>query len=241
VEFPIRINKYLAEKGHATRRGADALIESGIVFVNGKKALMGQQIQASDTVEVRGAQKSNYQYLLYYKPRGVITHSPEAHETDIAMQIKADHSIEGVFPVGRLDKDSEGLILLTNDGRITKRLLDPENDHEKEYEVLVDKRVTGAFLRQLTHGVSIEGYRTKPAAAVVDTRNDCKLHITLTEGKKHQIRRMCAALGYQVKELRRTRILGFGVRPLTVGKLRRLSPREVQILYKSLGVITPTL
>lgn len=240
MEFPIRINKYLAEKGHATRRGADALIESGIVFVNGKKALIGQQIQASDTVDVRGTKKSNYEYLFYYKPRGIITHSPAPHETDIAMQIKADHSIEGVFPVGRLDKDSEGLILLTNDGRITKRLLDPENDHEKEYEIVVDKRVTGAFLRQLTHGVSIEGYKTKPAVAVVDSRNDHKLHITLTEGKKHQIRRMCAALGYQVSELRRTRILGFSLRPLTVGKIRRLSPREVQILYKSLDVVTPS-
>jgi len=239
VEFPIRINKYLAEKGHATRRGADALIDSGIVFVNGKNALIGQQIQASDKVEVRGVQTNSHQYLLYYKPRGVITHSPAPHETDIAMQIKADHSVEGVFPVGRLDKDSEGLILLTNDGRITKRLLDPENDHEKEYEVLVDKRVTGAFLRQLAHGVSIEGYRTKSAVAVVDTRNEHKFNITLTEGKKHQIRRMCAALGYQVVELKRTRIIGFSIRPLTVGKVRKLSPREIQILYKTLGILSP--
>ncbi len=239
MEYPIRINKYLAEKGYATRRGADALIESGVVFVNRKKALIGQQIIASDTVEVKGAEKNNYLYYLYYKPRGVITHSPAPHETDITMQIKADHSLEGVFPVGRLDKDSEGLIILTNDGRITKRLLTPENDHEKEYEILVDKRVTGAFLRQLTHGVSIEGYRTKPAKAVVDARNDKKLHITLTEGKKHQIRRMCAALGYQVIELKRTRIIGFSLRPLTIGKVRKCSPREIQILYKSLGIVNP--
>lgn len=239
MDFPIRINKYLAEKGYSTRRGADALIESGVVFVNGKRALLGTKIEKGDSVEVRGAKKQSYEYILYYKPRGVITHSPSEHETDIAMQIKADHSIEGVFPVGRLDKDSEGLILLTNDGRITKRLLDPENDHEKEYEVLVDKRVTGAFLRNLAHGVSIEGYKTKPAVAIIDPRNEFKLRITLTEGKKHQIRRMCAALGYQVVELKRTRILGFVISPLTVGKLRRLSPREVKSLYTTLHIANP--
>jgi len=234
MTFPIRINKYLADKGLATRRGADALIDAGKVTVNGKRAVIGQQINEMDVVELTDTKKSSYRYLLYYKPRGVITHSPGPDEVDIAMRLKKDFNIEGLFPVGRLDKDSEGLMLLTNDGRITKRLLDPEKDHEKEYRVTVDKRVTGAFLRKLAHGVNIEGYTTKPAQAEADPRNEYVFAITLTEGKKHQLRRMCAALGYQVQRLVRTRILGYSLRPLTEGKFRALSPREVKILGKVL-------
>lgn len=236
MEFPIRINKYLAEKGLATRRGADALIEAGHVTVNGKPALIGQQINAGDVVELKNVKKSSYRYILYYKPRGVITHSPGPNEVDIAMRLKKDFKMEGLFPVGRLDKDSEGLMLLTNDGRITKRLLDPEKDHEKEYRVVVDKRVTGAFLRKLAHGVNIEGYTTKPAKAEADPRNEYAFSLTLTEGKKHQIRRMCAALGYQVERLVRTRILGFSLRPLTEGKYRPLSSRELKVLGKILDL-----
>ncbi len=232
----IRINKYLADKGLSTRRGADTLIEAGKVFVNGKKAVIGQQVTETDKVEIKGAAKTNYRYILYYKPRGVITHSPGEGEVDIAMRLKKDFSIEGLFPVGRIDKDSEGLMLLTNDGRVTKRLLDPEKDHEKEYRVIVDKRVTGSFLRKLAHGVNIEGYTTKPATAVADPRNEHAFSLTLTEGKKHQIRRMCAALGYQVDRLVRTRILGFSLRPITEGKYRALSPREVILLGKTLGL-----
>jgi 23S rRNA pseudouridine2604 synthase len=229
-----RINKYMADKGLSTRRGADALIEAGKVFVNGKRAVIGQQIHSGDKVELRDTAKVTYRYILYYKPRGVITHSPGPNEVDIAMRLKQDFNIEGLFPVGRIDKDSEGLMLLTNDGRITKRLLDPEKDHEKEYRVIVDKRVTGAFLRKLAHGVNIEGYTTKPAKAEADPRNEHAFSLTLTEGKKHQIRRMCAALGYQVERLIRTRILGFSLRPLTEGKYRALSTREIQLLGKTL-------
>lgn len=224
----------MADKGLSTRRGADALIEAGKVFVNGKRAVIGQQIQPGDKVELRDTTKVTYRYILYYKPRGIITHSPGPNEVDIAMRLKQDFNIEGLFPVGRIDKDSEGLMLLTNDGRVTKRLLDPEKDHEKEYRVIVDKRVTGAFLRKLAHGVNIEGYTTKPAKAEADPRNEHAFSLTLTEGKKHQIRRMCAALGYQVERLVRTRILGFSLRPLTEGKYRALSPREIQLLGKTL-------
>jgi 23S rRNA pseudouridine2604 synthase len=232
----IRINKYLADKGLATRRGADLLIEEGKVTVNGKRAVIGQQINEGDKVVVTESKRPTYRYILYYKPRGVITHSPGPDEVDIAMRLKRDFKIEGLFPVGRLDKDSEGLMLLTNDGRITKRLLDPEKDHEKEYRVIVDKRVTGAFLRKLAHGVNIEGYTTKPALAEADTRNEHAFSLTLTEGKKHQIRRMCAALGYQVERLIRTRILGFSLRPLTEGKYRALSQREIKVLGKILNL-----
>ncbi len=226
----------MADKGLSTRRGADALIEAGKVLVNGKRAVVGQQITATDTVTVKDDKKHSYRYILYYKPRGIITHSPSESEVDIRMHIKADHSLEGLFPVGRLDKDSEGLIMLTDDGRITKRLLEPQYDHEKEYYIVVDKKVTDGFLRKLARGVNIEGYFTKPAKATNDPRNEFALSLTITEGKKHQIRRMCAALGYQVTALKRTRILGFSINPLKAGAVRELSQRERGILGKTLGL-----
>lgn len=236
MEFPIRINKYLAEKGLATRRGADALIEAGTVLVNKKRAVIGQQINKGDTVVVTGTQKTPYRYMLYYKPRGVITHSPSEHEVDIKAQIAHDFGLSGLFPVGRLDKASEGLILLTNDGRITKRLLEPQYDHEKEYHVTVDKLVTDSFLKRLERGVNIEGYTTKPTRAIHDRESEYAFTLTLTEGKKHQIRRMCAALGYQVLRLKRVRILSFSLRPLKEGGVRELSPREVTLLKKILNL-----
>ncbi len=234
MEFPIRINKYLADKGLATRRGADALIEAGKVTVNGKKAIIGQKIEKGDTVVLKDDKKRSYRYVLYYKPRGVITHSPGPDETDIATQVAHDHGLRGLFPVGRLDKDSEGLILLTDDGRITKRLLEPEFDHEKEYHVIVDKPVSEAFLHKLERGVNIEGYVTKPAHAESDPRNEYAFTLALTEGKKHQIRRMCAALGYQVIRLKRVRILDMKLRPLTEGAFRELTLREKKMLGATL-------
>jgi 23S rRNA pseudouridine2604 synthase len=236
MEFPIRINKYLADKGLATRRGADALIVAGKVFVNGKKAVIGQKVEKSDTVTLKDDAKRSYRYILYYKPRGVITHSPGPDETDIATQVAHDHGLHGLFPVGRLDKDSEGLILLTDDGRITKRLLEPQYDHEKEYHVVVDKPVTDAFLRKLERGVNIEGYVTKPAHAEGDPRNEHAFSLALTEGKKHQIRRMCAALGYQVTRLKRVRILDIRLRPLREGAFRELTLRERKMLGATLGL-----
>ncbi len=236
MEFPIRINKYLALKGLSTRRGADALIEAGKVTVNGKKAVIGQQIGKDDIVILTETSKRAYRYFLYYKPRGVITHSPGPDETDIAMQIEHDHGITGVFPVGRLDKDSEGLILLTNDGRVTKRLLEPQYDHEKEYAVTVDKPVSQAFLAKLARGVNIEGYITKAAQAEPDSRNEFAFTIAITEGKKHQIRRMCAALGYQVIRLKRIRIMHMLLRPLKEGAYRELTQKDLKILGASLGL-----
>lgn len=230
----MRLNKFLAHEGYTTRRGADALIESGKVFVNGKKAVVGEKVTEGDRVEVRGHDAPRYRYLLYYKPRGVITHSPGEGEVDIAAQVKRDHKITGLFPVGRLDKDSEGLIILTNDGRITGRILSPEREHEREYEVSVDKRVTETFLNGLRRGVNIEGYRTKPAHA--EPLGENSFRITLTEGKKHQVRRMCAAMGFQVTRLKRTRMLNFEIRNLTPGNYHELTGKEVSALRGRLGL-----
>jgi 23S rRNA pseudouridine2604 synthase len=234
--FPMRINKYLAHMGYATRRSADVLIEKKRVFVNGKPAIIGQKITQTDLVELKDHDTSHYRYILYYKPRGVITHSPEGDEVDIVGKIKQDHNISSVFPIGRLDKDSEGLIILTNDGRVTERLLNPELGHEREYEVSVDKRVTQTFLNHLSKGVNIEGYVTKPAQAEALVGMEKAFKIILTEGKKHQVRRMCAACGYQVKTLKRTRMLSFELKSLKPGGFYELKPKEAHAFQQNLGL-----
>ena len=231
----MRLNKYLAHTGVASRREADALIEKGIVLVNGKKALVGQKINEADKVEVTGKTKTK-QYYAYYKGRGIITHSPEAGETDIATRLKKDYNLTDVYPVGRLDKDSEGLIILSNDGRITGPLLDPAADHEKEYDVQVDKPITSILIKGLEKGVDIEGYLTKPAQADKHEKNQKRLSVILTEGKKHQIRRMCAALGYQVQSLKRVRIMNVELGKLKPNQYRKLDNLELRTFLAKLGL-----
>lgn len=199
----LRINKRMADLKLASRREADALIEAGAVLVNGTPAILGQSVSEADVIEITGQPKKSL-YLAYYKGRGIITHSPTEREIDIATKLSSDYGLSDVYPVGRLDKDSEGLMILTNDGRVTGPLLDPASAHEKIYEVIVDKPLTGTFLKQIEVGVDIEGYVTKPATA--KKVNEKRFHLTLTEGKKHQVRRMCAALGYQVQSLKRLQI-----------------------------------
>ena len=231
----MRVNKYLAHTGVASRREADVLIAAGKVTVNGKRAEMGQSITDTDTVAVVGKTKAK-SYYAYYKGRGVITHSPAEHETDIAMKLAADYGITHVSPIGRLDKDSEGLMILSNDGRITGPLLSPENNNQKEYEVLVDKPISGMFKRAMEAGVDIEGYRTKAATVVTNEKNDKRFLLTITEGKKHQIRRMCAALGYQVQSLKRKRILNIEIGKLKPNQYRKIAGPELTDFLKALGL-----
>lgn len=235
MEFPIRLNKYLAHRGYASRREADALISAGKVYVNGQKAALGMTVNESDTVSLEPS-KGNKRYLAYYKGRGVITHSPGPNETDIATKLATDYGITDVYPVGRLDKDSEGLILLTNDGRITRELLAPDHAHEREYDVTVDKPVNQWFLKHMAAGVNIEGYTTKPATAVRHPRNQSRFLLTLTEGKKHQIRRMCAALGYQVTTLKRNRIANISLGKLKPNQYRKIAGPELQTLLDALQI-----
>lgn len=231
----MRINKYLASQGIASRREADTLIAAGKILVNGVKAEVGQLVEASDTVELIGKTKPK-RYFAYYKGRGVITHSPAPGETDIAARLAKDYGLTDVAPVGRLDKDSEGLIILTNDGRITGPLLDSDRANEKEYDVTVDKKVSGMFLRAMAHGVDIEGYRTKPAVVIANEKNEFRFRITLTEGKKHQIRRMCAALGYQVQTLKRVRIINIELGKLKPNQHRKISGEELRVFLQALKV-----
>ena len=189
--YPMRINKYLAHKKYCTRGEADTMIEAGKVQINGRRAVLGDKVQENDNVQVFFRVKK-YRYFAYNKPRGVITHSPDKDERDIRQSIP----LVGVFPIGRLDKDSKGLIILTDDGRITDKLLNPEFEHEKEYIVSTKESLSPNFKERIEPGVNIEGYKTKPCK--VKILGDKQFSIVLTEGKKHQIRRMCSALGYAV-------------------------------------------
>lgn len=225
----MRINKYLALHKYASRREADKLIEAGRVFINSVPAVLGSVVAAGDTVEVRGALKT-YRYFAYNKPRGIITHSPQGAEKSIEDILP----LEGVFPIGRLDKDSLGLIILTDDGRITDALLNPKNEHEKEYEVTTLADLPKDFKKKMERGVNIGGYITKPSH--IEVRGKRTFSITLTEGKKHQIRRMCGALGASVTTLRRVRILNILLGSLKDGAYRPIQKTELKVFLKSLGM-----
>lgn len=223
--FPMRINKYLAFKKYCTRREADEHIERGAVLINGKKAKLGDKVQESDTVTVN-IPKATYQYLAYFKPRGVITHSAQKNIDADEREIKEIMPVPGVFPVGRLDKDSFGLIILTDDGRLTDALLNPDHEHEKEYDVVLSAKPPSYFKGRLEAGIDIGGYTTKPCK--ITSRGERKFTITLTEGKKHQIRRMCGALGQSTVELKRTRILNIQLGALKSGQFRKIVGPELQ-------------
>lgn len=226
--YPMRINKYLAHKNYCTRRAADELISAGKVLINGKPAQLGDKVNEKDHVEVRFREKK-HRYFAYNKPRGVITHSPDEDERDIRQSIP----LVGVFPIGRLDKDSSGLIILTDDGRVTDKLLNPEYSHEKEYFVITKEELPENFVAKMEKGVNIEGYVTKPAK--VRVLSPKRFTITLTEGKKHQIRRMCAALGLAIASLERTRIMNIRLSGLKEGQHRPILGQELVTFLKSLG------
>lgn len=223
----------MSELGLCSRREADTLIEKGKVLINGKPAVMGQKVTEEDKVSIKGKTETK-KYLAYYKGRGVITHSPAEHETDIATRLKKDYKIVDVYPVGRLDKDSEGLIILTNDGRITAPLLDSENNIAKTYEVEVDKNVNNFLLKHLEEGVDIEGYKTKPARA--EKKSPKHFFLTITEGKKHQIRRMCAALGFQVQSLKRVQVANIELGELKPNQYRKINGEELTNLLSTLEI-----
>lgn len=233
--YPMRINKYLAHQGLSTRRGADELINKGLVTINGVTAKLGDQVKEHDRVVVSDKilEKiaSQYRYIAYHKPVGVST-DVQGDTRSIRSELPA---LRGLFPLGRLDKDSHGLIILTNDGRLTERLLNPEHAHEKEYHVRIDKPVTDAFVRRLERGVLIEGYKTKPAKA--RRSGETIFNISLTEGKRHQIRRMCAALGSKVIDLERIRIMNVKLGTLKSGEYRDIKGSELNLLLKSLNLV----
>jgi len=193
IEYPVRINRYLASKKVCSRREADELIRSGKVTINSRVAVLGDKVEKDDNVFVdeKAQNKKKLVYYAYHKPRGIVTHSPQGDEKDI---LSISKFAEKVFPLGRLDKDSYGLILLTNDGRITDQLLNPDNYHKKEYVVGVEKNVNSAFLHGLRCGVVLDdGYVARECE--VEKLGATSFRIVLTEGKRRQIRRMCERMG----------------------------------------------
>jgi len=229
--WPMRLNKYLAHKNYATRRAADALIERGSVRINGRAAALGDKVSETDTVEVIGFVSPEYVYFAYNKPAGVLSMGHEPGVKNIAETAKFPVP---VFPLGRLDKDSEGLLIMTNDGRMTDKLLNPNKDHEKEYIVTVDREITHEFLMKMSQKVDIGIGKTK-ASKVRRTSNNT-FEIILSEGKNRQIRRMCGALGYGVKKLRRFRIMNILLGKLKANQWRKIEGKELSALQKSLGM-----
>ena len=205
----MRINKYLALKKISTRRGADELVVNKKVFINGKLAVLGSKVNETDIVEVKGAKPVGYKYFAYNKPIGIETNSPQ----------------KDLFPLGRLDKNSHGLLILTNDGRITDQLLNPKYFHEKEYLVRTSNKLRSSFKKKMEAGVNIEGYMTKPCKVKIMGENTFK--VTLTEGKKHQIRRMCSALFQEIADLKRERIMNIKLGNLKEGGLREIKGEEL--------------
>lgn len=237
--YPMRINKYLAMKGIATRRDADTFIEKKKVLINGKVAALGDKVLETDRVEIRGATRPKaYAYLAFHKPVGMDTHREASKDgtraPNVLDALPSDLSRLGLFPVGRLDKASSGLIILTNDGRVTDRLLNPDHAHEKAYDVTTKKPLRASAKEKLEGGIDIEGYRTKPAR--VELLGPDRFRIALTEGKSHQIRRMVVALFNEVKTLKRVSIMGVRLNTLKAGRYRPIEGKELEKFLTDLGL-----
>ena len=229
----IRINKFFTEQGICSRREADRLVESGAITINGCVAKLGDQVEPSDVIAREGQVlpwgKASL-YIKYHKPVGVTTTSESHVARNIITEI--GHP-ERIFPIGRLDKDSSGLILLTNDGNIVNEILRTEFGHEREYLVRVDRPFDQTFLDHMAEGVVILGSRTKPCR--MSRVGPDRFCIVLTEGRNRQIRRMCHALGYRVILLHRTRIMHITVNGLGIGEWKELTSQERAQLLDAVG------
>lgn len=233
VRIVMRINKFLSEAGVCSRRGADKWITDKRVKINDDFATLGSQVEESDVVKVDGEVitiDKGYVYIVLNKPRG-ITSTTERHIKGNVVDY-VNHS-ERIFHIGRLDKDSEGLLLLTSDGDIVNEILRAENAHEKEYVVSVDKPITKEFIKQMSSGVKILDQMTLPAK--VEQVNDRTFKIILTQGLNRQIRRMCEALGYNVNKLKRIRIMNITIDNLKYGEWRDLTKEEFETLISMLS------
>ncbi len=228
-----RINKYLSEVGYCSRRAADKLLEEGRITINGVKPELGTKISDEDEICVDGVSirktEEEHVYIAFNKPVGIVCTTDTKREKDnIIDYIKHP---KRVFPIGRLDKPSEGLILLTSDGDIVNKILRSKNNHGKEYIVRVDKPITPAFLNKMRNGVPILDTVTKKCE--VEQIDTMSFRIVLTQGLNRQIRRMCEYLGYDVKKLKRIRVLNIKL-DLPIGKWRDLTKEELAELNQLL-------
>ena len=220
----------MSDAGVCSRRQADRLVEEGRIMVDGRTAVLGQQMEEGQKITLDGKEIVPVRrkvLLAFNKPKGIVC-TTEKREKDNMIDY-LDYP-ERIYPVGRLDKDSEGLILLTNDGQLMDEILRARNFHEKEYEVRVDRPVTREFLKKMSSGVEILDTVTRPCQ--VRQTGTCSFRIILTQGLNRQIRRMCEALGYRVRHLRRYRIMNIRLGDLETGKYRELTPEEYRELVR---------
>ena len=221
----IRLNKFISETGFCSRREADKLIENGRVTVDGIKAVMGTKVKESADVKVDGKSIKKVDELVYIalnKPVGITCTTEKKVKGNIVDFV--NHK-KRIFPIGRLDKDSQGLILLTNDGDVVNKILRAGNNHEKEYIVTVDKPIDEKFIKSMSSGVKILGTITKKC---ITKENKNTFRIILTQGMNRQIRRMCEALGYNVVKLNRIRIMNINIERLKIGEWRNLTSKELK-------------
>jgi 23S rRNA pseudouridine2604 synthase len=226
----ISLNKYISDSGFCSRREADKYIEECRVTINGKDAHKGNRVQEGDDVRIDGEplrKKKTAVYILLNKPKGVTCTTDTTDKSNI---ISFMNYKTRIFPIGRLDKLSEGLIFLTNDGDIVNKILRAGNGHEKEYVVTVDKPIDQTFINQMRNGVKIIGTVTKKC--FVKQEGDLRFRIILTQGLNRQIRRMCETLGYRVTSLKRTRIMNITLGGLAAGKWRYFTPAEINAIQE---------
>ena len=230
----LRLNKYLSEIGHCSRRAADKLIDAGRIQVNGQKVVMGQKVTSKDRIEVDGILVEDHRernvYLAFNKPVGIVCTTDTRVEKDNIIDYINYPS--RIFPIGRLDKPSEGLILLTNDGDIVNKILRARNNHEKEYIVTVNKPITEEFIEKMANGIPILDTVTRKCE--VKQLHKKEFRIVLTQGLNRQIRRMCEYLDYRVVKLRRVRIMNIDLN-IGVGKYRDLTKKELNELNQLLA------
>lgn len=232
----MRINKYLSAQGVCSRREADRLLEAGRITVDGVTAMCGQQVDDNSVICIDGSRISDEKpqdvLMAFNKPRGIVcTTTDNQGKNNIVDYIGYDKRI---YPVGRLDKDSDGLILLTNNGEITDKILRSVNGHEKEYVVKVNKKITDTFLKNMADGVYLKelDVTTKPCS--ISRINNYTFRIIITQGLNRQIRRMCQESGYKVESLTRVRIMNIELGGLKIGEYRIIEGKEKTMLYESL-------
>ncbi|MBR6628230.1 MAG: pseudouridine synthase [Lachnospiraceae bacterium] len=236
----VRLNKYLAMCGLCSRRDADKLIEQGRVTVNGQNATSGMQVCVEDEILVNGKPLKGQEkkvVLAYYKPIGVTCTEKDAHAEKIITRL-IDYPIRVTY-AGRLDKDSEGLMLLTNDGDLIQAMMRGANCHEKEYIVKTNKEITDVFIQQMKSGVYLRELDRTTRECEVSQTGKYTFRIVLTQGLNRQIRRMCKELGYEVRSLKRIRIMNITLEQLQTGVYREVKGTELEALYSGCGLKCP--
>lgn len=230
-----RLNKYISDSGICSRRDADRFIEQGNVYINGKRAQIGDQVASKDQVKVNGQlieapDSEEFIFIALNKPVGIVSTTESSERNNIADFVS--HSTR-IFPIGRLDKDSQGLIFMTNKGDLVNKILRAGNHHEKEYVVTVDKPLSDEAIAGMSAGVPMLGVTTKKCKVTKEAPK--VFRITLVQGLNRQIRRMCEYFGYEVTKLERVRIMNVSLKGITVGDWRDLTDQELKLLLKSVA------